>query len=38
MYLSTSFDHRIVDGAEAAMFTSHLIDILETPESLLLEV
>ncbi|MEM7734782.1 MAG: dihydrolipoamide acetyltransferase family protein [Deinococcota bacterium] len=38
MYLSTSFDHRIVDGAEAAMFTSHLIEILETPESLLLEV
>lgn len=38
MYLSTSFDHRIVDGAEAAMFTSHLIEILEAPESLLLEV
>ncbi len=37
IYLSTSFDHRIVDGAEAAMFTSHLIDILETPEQLLLE-
>lgn len=37
MYLSTSFDHRIVDGAEAAMFTSHLIDVLETPEQLLLE-
>jgi pyruvate dehydrogenase E2 component (dihydrolipoamide acetyltransferase) len=37
IYLSTSFDHRIVDGAEAAMFTSHLIDVLETPEQLLLE-
>ena len=38
LYLSLSFDHRLVDGAEAAMFTSHLIEILETPESLLLEL
>lgn len=37
LYLSLSFDHRLVDGAEAARFTSYLIDILETPESLLLE-
>jgi pyruvate dehydrogenase E2 component (dihydrolipoamide acetyltransferase) len=37
LYLSLSFDHRLVDGAEAARFTSHLIDILETPEGLLLE-
>ena len=37
LYLSTSFDHRVVDGAEAAMFTSYLIELLETPESLLLE-
>jgi pyruvate dehydrogenase E2 component (dihydrolipoamide acetyltransferase) len=36
VYLSLSFDHRIVDGAEAAMFTSHLIEILETPEMLML--
>jgi 2-oxoisovalerate dehydrogenase E2 component (dihydrolipoyl transacylase) len=38
LYLSLSFDHRLVDGAEAAMFTSHLIELLETPESLLLEI
>ncbi|CAN5861800.1 dihydrolipoamide acetyltransferase family protein [soil metagenome] len=38
LYLSLSFDHRIIDGAEAAMFTSALIKMLETPESLLLEL
>jgi 2-oxoisovalerate dehydrogenase E2 component (dihydrolipoyl transacylase) len=37
VYLSLSFDHRIVDGAEAAMFTSYLIEILEEPERLMLE-
>lgn len=37
LYLSLSFDHRVIDGAEAAMFTSYLIDLLETPESLMLE-
>lgn len=37
VYLSLSFDHRIVDGAEAAMFTSRLIEILESPESLMLD-
>ncbi|MDZ7705743.1 MAG: dihydrolipoamide acetyltransferase family protein [Trueperaceae bacterium] len=37
LYLSLSFDHRVVDGAEAAQFTSYLIDLLETPEALLLE-
>jgi 2-oxoisovalerate dehydrogenase E2 component (dihydrolipoyl transacylase) len=37
VYLSLSFDHRIVDGAEAAMFTSYLIDMLQEPEQLLLE-
>jgi len=38
LYLSLSFDHRVIDGAEAAMFTSHLIKQLETPESLMLEL
>ncbi len=38
LYLSLSFDHRVIDGAEAAMFTSHLIKQLETPESLILEL
>jgi 2-oxoisovalerate dehydrogenase E2 component (dihydrolipoyl transacylase) len=37
VYLSLSFDHRIVDGAEAAMFTSYLIELLEEPERLMLE-
>ncbi len=38
LYLSMSFDHRIIDGAEAAMFTSHLIKLLEMPERLMLEL
>ena len=37
LYLSLSFDHRVVDGAEAAMFTGYVIELLETPESLMLE-
>ena len=37
LYLSLSFDHRIIDGAEAAGFTSYLIELLATPESLMLE-
>ena len=36
LYLSLSFDHRVVDGAEAAMFTGYVIELLETPESLML--
>jgi len=36
LYLSLSFDHRLIDGAEAANFTNHLISLLETPEALLL--
>ena len=37
LYLSLSFDHRIIDGAEEAGFMSYLIELLATPESLLLE-
>jgi pyruvate dehydrogenase E2 component (dihydrolipoamide acetyltransferase) len=37
-YLSPSFDHRIVDGAVAARFVARLKEILEAPESLLLEL
>ncbi len=37
LYLSLSFDHRLVDGAEAVRFTSYVIDLLETPEALLLD-
>ena len=31
MYLSLSFDHRLVDGAEAAKFLSHVVGELEKP-------
>lgn len=36
-YLALSFDHRIVDGADAARFTSKIIKILENPALLMLE-
>ena len=35
--LCLSFDHRVVDGAEAARFTKDLIRFLEAPESLPLQ-
>lgn len=38
MYLSPSFDHRIIDGAVAARFTSALRDRLAQPQSLILEL
>ena len=38
MYLSPSFDHRIIDGAVAARFVSALKMILENPASLLLSL
>ena len=38
LYLSSSFDHRIIDGMVAARFTTALKDILEQPESLLLDL
>jgi pyruvate dehydrogenase E2 component (dihydrolipoamide acetyltransferase) len=37
MYLSLSFDHRLVDGAEAAMFCKEVIRLLQKPDLLLLE-
>ena len=37
MYLSLSFDHRLIDGAEAARFVAHLTRLLENPDLLLLE-
>ncbi len=37
VYLSLSFDHRVIDGAEAALFMKDLIKYLETPELLFLE-
>lgn len=38
MYLSPSFDHRVIDGAVAARFVGALKAILENPESLLLDL
>ncbi len=37
MYLATSYDHRIVDGAEAVGFLVHVKECIESPERLLLE-
>jgi 2-oxoisovalerate dehydrogenase E2 component (dihydrolipoyl transacylase) len=37
LYLSLSFDHRLVDGADAARFTNLLIDLLQAPEAMLLD-
>ncbi|MEN3043788.1 MAG: dihydrolipoamide acetyltransferase family protein [Candidatus Hydrothermales bacterium] len=37
VYLSLSFDHRVLDGAIAALFMKDLINYLEKPELLFLE-
>ncbi|WP_414657418.1 dihydrolipoamide acetyltransferase family protein [Deinococcus sp. VB343] len=37
MYLSLSFDHRLIDGAEAARFCKEVIRLLENPDRLMLE-
>ncbi len=36
-YLSLSFDHRVLDGAEAALFTNDVIKYLQNPQLLLSE-
>jgi 2-oxoisovalerate dehydrogenase E2 component (dihydrolipoyl transacylase) len=38
MYLSLSFDHRLVDGAEAARFCKAVIRLLENPELLMASI
>src|SRR5690606_22225238 len=38
VYLSLSFDHRLIDGAEGALFTGRVIELLETPEELFLDL
>jgi len=38
MYLSPSFDHRVIDGAVGARFVSALKALLEQPEALVLEL
>ncbi|MBZ5749961.1 2-oxoglutarate dehydrogenase complex dihydrolipoyllysine-residue succinyltransferase [Metabacillus rhizolycopersici] len=37
MYIALSYDHRIVDGKEAVSFLAMIKEMLEDPESLLLE-
>lgn len=37
MYLSLTFDHRVVDGAYAARFTSKIIEMIQDPKKLLAE-
>jgi pyruvate dehydrogenase E2 component (dihydrolipoamide acetyltransferase) len=38
MNVSLSFDHRVIDGLVAAEATGALVEILQRPESLLLEM
>jgi 2-oxoglutarate dehydrogenase E2 component (dihydrolipoamide succinyltransferase) len=37
MYVAVSYDHRIVDGREAVQFLVRVKELVEDPESLLLE-
>lgn len=37
MYLALSYDHRLIDGREAVQFLTHIKDLIEDPETLLLE-
>ena len=37
MYLALSYDHRVIDGAEAVSFLVHIKEMVEDPGSLLLE-
>jgi 2-oxoglutarate dehydrogenase E2 component (dihydrolipoamide succinyltransferase) len=37
MYVALSYDHRIVDGREAVQFLVHVKELVEDPETLLLE-
>ncbi len=38
MYVSSSFDHRVIDGAVAARFTNRMKELLENPQQLFLEM
>ena len=38
MNLSSSFDHRIVDGREAVTFLRHVKDVIEDPTRILFEI
>lgn len=38
MDLSLSFDHRIIDGYDGAQFTQYVIELLQTPDRLMLAI
>ena len=37
MNLSSSFDHRVIDGFDAARFVQHIKELLETPALIFIE-
>ncbi len=38
MYLAVSYDHRLVDGREAVTFLRRIVDCVENPERMMLEI
>ncbi len=38
MYLALSYDHRLIDGREAVTFLKRIVDVLESPERMILEI
>jgi len=38
MYLALSYDHRLVDGEQAVTFLRRIVEVIEDPERLMLEV
>jgi 2-oxoglutarate dehydrogenase E2 component (dihydrolipoamide succinyltransferase) len=38
MYLAMSYDHRIIDGREAVSFLKRIVECVENPERMLLEI
>ncbi len=38
MYLALSYDHRLVDGRESVTFLKRLVEVIENPERLLLQI
>jgi 2-oxoglutarate dehydrogenase E2 component (dihydrolipoamide succinyltransferase) len=38
MYLALSYDHRLIDGAEAVTFLKRIVECIEAPERMLLQI
>jgi 2-oxoglutarate dehydrogenase E2 component (dihydrolipoamide succinyltransferase) len=38
MYLALSYDHRMIDGREAVTFLKRIVEVIEEPERMLLEI